>query len=212
MEDRSSYEAAAAIREAFFGNRDEVRQHAEAALALSKGRDEQFGAALALSLAGDSARAKTLTEGLEKRFPDDTNVKITYVPVLRAIEYLNRGDVARAIQELQVCAPYELGVPATWAGFFGNLYPIYFRGQAYLAAKRESEAAAEFQRVLDHPGTVFADPVAAMARLGLARARAAGADKPKAKQTYQNFLTFWKDAEHDIPIYKEAMAEYASLQ
>ena len=208
----ASYEAAAAIREAFFGNRDEARQHAHAALALSKGRNEQFGAGLALSLAGDSARAKALADDLERRFPDDTNVKITYVPVLRAAGSLNRGDAAKAIEELQACVPYELGVPATWAGFFGNLYPIYFRAEAYLAAKRDSEAAAEFQRILDHPGIVFADPVGVMARLGLARARAARADKSQAGRAWNDFLTFWKNADSDIPIYRKTRAEYLSLQ
>ena len=208
----ASYEAAGAVREAFFGNALEARQHAEAALALSKARDVEYGAALALSLAGDSTRATSLRGDLEKRFPDDTNVKITYLPILRAVAALNRGEASKAIQELQVCVPYELGIPGSWGAFFGNLYPIYMRGQAYLAAGRASEAAAEYQRILAHPGIVFADPAGALARLQLARALAAANDKAKARQVYQDFLSRWKDADPDIPLVKQARAEYAKLQ
>ena len=208
----ASYEAAGAVREALFGNPAAARQSADAALALSKGRDVQYGATLALSLSGDSRRAKALTDDLENRFPEDTGVKITYLPILRAVASLNRGEADKAIQELQVCTPYELGTPGSWAAFFGNLYPIYMRGHAYLAAGRATEAAAEFQRMLDHPGIVFADPAGAVARLGLARALAAGPDRAKAKQAYQAFLTLWKDADADVPILKQAKAEYAKLQ
>jgi eukaryotic-like serine/threonine-protein kinase len=112
---------------------------------------------------------------------------------------------------LQTAAPYELSVGSA-SGFFGILYPVYVRGQAYVLAHRYPEAVAEFQRVLDYPGVVFADPVGARAHLELGRAYALSGDKVKAKAAYQDFLTLWKDADPDIPILKQAKVEYAKLQ
>jgi tetratricopeptide (TPR) repeat protein len=205
------YECAGAVRDAFFGNVLEARQRAAAALKLSKSRDVTYGATFALALAGNPAEAQAQADDLERRFPEDTLVKFTDVPVLRALAALGRGESAKAVELLQTASPYELGVPGTWFGFFGNLYPVYVRGEAYLAAHQGAAAAAEFQKIADHPGLVFADPVALMARLRLAAAYLAAGDKARAKTAYEAFLNAWKDADRDIPILKQAKDDYAKL-
>jgi serine/threonine protein kinase len=210
------YEAGAAVREALFGNAPEARWSAVAALELSRDRDVEYGAAFALALAGDAARSQTLTEDLEKRFPEDTSVRFIYAPALRAVlalkHGLKRGEPTEAIELLQAAVPYDLAGPGSWFGFFGYMYPAYVRGEAYLAAHRYVEAGAEFQRILDHRGLVSCDPVGAVARLQLGRALALSGDTAKAKIAYQDFLTLWKDADRDIPIFQQAKAEYARLQ
>ena len=128
---------------------------------------------------------------------------------------LNRGESSHAIELLQIAVPYELAVPSIdYYFFFGGLYPAYVRGEAYLAAHQGVEAAAEFQKILDHPGIVLSDPIGALAHLGLARAYDLQGDTAKATAAYQDFLTLWKDADTDtdIPIYKQAKAEYTKLQ
>jgi eukaryotic-like serine/threonine-protein kinase len=208
----AGFEAATAVREAFFANRDVAKRSAETALAGSKDREVEYGAAFALALAGDSAQAQGLTDDLEKRFPEDTCVKFEYVPELRALLALNRNDPAKAIEQLKVAAPYELGVPrSSFHAYFGKLYPAYVRGEAYLALHQGVQAAAEFQKILDHPFIVASDPVGAIARLQLARAYAISGDTAKAKAAYQGFLTLWKDADPDIPILIQAKAEFAKL-
>jgi tetratricopeptide (TPR) repeat protein len=211
------YETGAALWEAFFGNAPAAKRSAMAALELSKGRDVEYGAAFALALAGDSSRSQTLANDLETRFKEDTAVRFSYLPAIRALLALNvglkGGAPAKAIELLQIAAPYELGTPPSCAlGFFGNLYPIYVRGQAYLAAHQGADAAAEFQKILDHRGIVVSDPIGALARLQLGRAFALSGDKTKAKTAYQDFLALWKDADPDIPILLEAKKEYAALQ
>jgi len=205
------YEAGAAVREAFFGNPSETRQRAKAALELSKSRDPEYGAAFALALIGDLGASQPLANDLEKRFPEDTCVKFTYVPVHRALAAINRGDSSAALEQLQTAAPYDLAVPCSGFGYFGNLYVPYVRGQAYLGARRYGEAVAEFQKVLDHPGIVFADPVRASALVQLGRALAAAGDGTKARTAYQDFLTLWKDADSDAHLLKQARTEYMKL-
>jgi tetratricopeptide (TPR) repeat protein len=213
-ETAAGYEAGAALREALFGNAAESRQRAAAALLLSMGRDAQSGAALALALAGDAsqvqARVEKLTDDLAKRFPEDTIVQFNYLPTIRAQLALDRADSSKAIGALQAAAPYELGTPGSSA-FRPTLYPVYVRGEAYLAAHRGSEAAAEFQKILDHRGVVFNEPIGAFAHLGLARAYVLQGDTAKARAAYQNFFTLWKDADPDIPILIAAKSEYAKL-
>jgi eukaryotic-like serine/threonine-protein kinase len=201
------YQAAAAVLEAFFGNVAEAKRSATAALELSKARDVEYGAALAMILSGDSSRALTLSNDLEKRFPEDTSVRSSYLPVLRAFL-----DPANAIEALRVATPNELGVPLSWFnGTFGTLYPVYARGEAYLALHRGAEAAVEFQKILDHRGIVASDPIGALARLQLGRAFVLSRDKIKAKAAYHDFLALWKDADPGVPILKQAQAEYAKL-
>ncbi len=202
-----------ALWEGFFGNASGARQGALAALELSKERDVQYGAAFALALSGDYARSQTLANDLEKRFPEDTSVRFSYVPALRALAALKNGEPAKAIELLQIGTSYDLGTPLCSApAFFGVLYPVYLRGQAYLAAHQGAEAAAEFQKILDHRNVVVSDPIGALARLQQGRAFTMSGDKTKAKTAYQDFLTLWKDADPGIPIFKEATAEYAKLQ
>ena len=210
------YQAGAAVREAFFENASQAKRAAAAALALSKGRDVEYGAALALSLSGDSSPSETLATDLEKRFPEDTSVRFSYLPTIRALSSLHHGEPAKAIELLQVAVPFELAVPGSGGseGYLslGALYPIYVRGEAYLAAHQGAEAVAEFQKILDQRGIVISDPIGALARLQLGRAFAISGDKAKAKSAYQDFLTLWKDADPGIAILRQAKAEYAQLQ
>src|ERR1700722_13038657 len=207
------FETRAALWEAFYGNAPAAKPAAIAALALARNREVQYGAAVALAMAGDSSQAQTLANDLERSFPEDTSVKFNYLPTVLAFLALNHGDPAKAIELLQVAVPYELGQPrSTQTGFFGALYPIYARGQAYVAARQGAEAAREFQKILDHPGIMVGDPIAVLAHLQLGRAYALQGDTTKAKVAYQDFLTLWKDADPDIPALKQAEAEYAKLQ
>jgi eukaryotic-like serine/threonine-protein kinase len=216
-ETAAGFEVNAAVREALFGNSREARERAQAALALSTGRDIQNGAALALALLGDAARAQALADGLAKSFPDDTLVQFNYLPTIHAQLALIRNDPvkssatgsAKAIAMLHVAAPYELG---SGNGIVAAiLYPVFVRGEAYLAGHQCAEAATEFQKILDHRGIVVNAPIGALAHLGLARAYVLQGDTAKASAAYQDFLTLWKDADPDIPIFIAAKAEYAKL-
>jgi len=201
------YQAAAAVREAFFGNAAEARRNVTAALQLSKSRDVEYGAAFALAVADDSSASQGLAKDLG-RFPEDTIVQFTYLPVLGALAALKHGDSGHALELLRTAAPYDLGIPRSWFGFFGNMYPIYVRGQAYLEAHQPAEAAAEFQRILDHPGILFSDSVGVAARMQMAKAYAAMGDQAKAHAVYENLLELWKNADEDIPIGKQARAAH----
>ena len=214
-ETAARYEAAAALREALFGNTAEARQRGASALGLSTSRDVQYGVSLALSFIEDASREQAgiekLADNLAKRFPEDTVVQFNYLPTLRAQVAISRNDALKAIDALQTATPYELGIPSYY-GFSGALYPVYVRGQAYLAAHQGGEAAVEFQKVLDHRSVVINDPMGVLAHLGLARAHTMAGDTAKAKAAYQDFLALWKDADPAIPILKQAKAEYAKLQ
>src|SRR5262249_26989203 len=206
------FESAEAVCEAHFGNAVRAKERVRAALALAKDRDVEYAAAFALALSGDAAGSQTLAADLAKRFPEDTSVQFEYLPILHALSALAHGAPLDAIERLQRALPYDFAVPGTgFVARFGGGYPAYVRGQAYLAAGRGQEAAAEFQRILDHRGVVIADPVGALAHLQLGRAMGLAGDKAKAKAAYQNFLTLWKDADSDILVLKQASAEYAKL-
>jgi tetratricopeptide (TPR) repeat protein len=209
----ASYQAARAVWEAVCGNVARGKKDAMAALDLSKGRDVQYAVGLALAFAGDSSRSEALAGDLEKRFPEDTFVKFTYAPVLRALAALARGKPSDSVEQLQVALPYELAANGlNFNHFLGGLYSGYVRGEALMAMHQPAQAAAEFQKILDHRGVVGADPIGALAHLQLGRAFVSSGDKIKAKVAYQDFLTFWKDADPDIPILRQANAEYAKLQ
>jgi len=210
-ETAAGYEAEGALREGLFHNAAEALQRAEAAVLLSSGRDVQYGAALARAFAGDTtAAARTLADNLSTHFPEDTLVQFNYLPTLRAQLALTRKDASKAIETLQAAAPYELGSPSSIV-FTPALYPVYVRGEAYLVANQPSKAAVEFQKILDRRGVVLNSPIGALAHLGLGRSHALQGDSVKAQAAYQDFLTLWKDADPDIPILKEAKAEYAKL-
>ena len=213
MERAALTEAGAAVREAFSGNAPVARRGAATALRLSNQREVEYGAAFALALAGDNVGTQMLADDLDSRFPEDTSVRFSYLPTLRALIALKRGDPAKSIELLEVSATYDLGTQrSTIHGLFGALYPIYVRGEAYLALHRGAEAAAEFQKILDHPGIVISDPVGALAHLELGRAYILLGDKKKADQAYLDFLTLWKDGDSDIPVLKQAQAEYSKLK
>ena len=206
------FQAGAALAEAFVGYGPVARRKALAALALSRDREVEFGAGVALALLGDSAQPQALAHDLERRFPEDTSVKFTYTPTLYALLSLNRGDPTKALEQLQIAIPYEFAAPRSAIhGNFGALYPIYVRGEAYMARKQGPQAVAEFQEILAHRGIVGSDPIGAMARLQLGRAYALSGDNLKAKTAYEDFLTLWRDADSDTPLLKQARAEYAKL-
>ncbi len=206
----AGYQAEAALREALVGNLSLARQQAQAALALSNGKDVSAISAIALALAGDASRAAHLAGDLAQRFPDDTIVQFNYLPAIRAAAALQAGNATRAIEALAPSAPYELGSPAQSFSF--ALYLVYLRGNAYLSTHQSASAAGEFQKILDHYGVVGNEPIGALAHLGLARAYALSGDAPKARITYQDFLALWQNADPDLPIFNQAKTEYAKLK
>jgi len=209
----ASYQAARAVWEAVCGHAAAAKTNAAAALALSNGRDVEYAVGLAWALSGDSSRSQPLADDLEKRFPEDTFVRFTYVPVLRALSALERGKPTDSVEQLQVALPYELAVNGLNFNFYlGGLYSAYVRGEALFAAHRYADAVAEFQKILHHRGIVGTDPIGALAHLQLGRAFALSGDLVKSKTAYQDFLSLWNDADPDIPIFKQAKAEYAELQ
>jgi eukaryotic-like serine/threonine-protein kinase len=156
--------------------------------------------------------SQALAQDSDKRFPEDTYVRFTYLPTLKAQWALSRGDASAALNELQTGEPYELAVSGSGSGSYGTFSAIYLRGRAYLMAHRSTEAAAEFQKISDQLGLIPLDPVHVMARLQLARALRMAGENAKAKAAYQDFLERWKSADPGIPILREAQAESASLQ
>ena len=208
----ASYQAARGVWEAACGNVAEGKKDAMAALEVSKGRDLRYAVGLGLALSGDSSRSAALAGDLEKGFPEDTFVKFTYAPVLRALAALGRGKPADGVEELQTALPYELAVNGVnYSHLLGGLYSAYVRGEALSATHRYPEAAAEFQKILDHRGLVGADPIGVLAHLQLGRTFALAGDTVKAKRSYEQFLALWKDADNDIPILVQAKMEYARL-
>jgi tetratricopeptide (TPR) repeat protein len=158
--------------------------------------------------------ASRIGADLEKRYPNYTSAQFNYLPVLRALEALNNNDPVKALEMTQASGPYELGVPGTayYSGaFFGALYPIYVRGLAFSRMGRHREAAAEFQKIVDRPGTTQNDPIAPMARLQLARALSASGDRAGSAAVYSDLFTLWDNADPDLPVVQEARAEFRKL-
>jgi len=199
-----------ALREAEFGNFKEARGVAASAIQLSQGgRYVRGAAALSLAIAGNVAQAQEIADALAKEFPRDTFVNVYWLPAVRALIEINRHNPAKAVEMLRAIQGYDQGAP------YPSIAPMiifYLRGYAYLAAGGNKEAAAEFQAILDRPGIVLNSPHSSLAHLGLGRALAASGEKEKARTAYQDFLALWKDADPDIPILKQAKAEYAKLQ
>jgi serine/threonine protein kinase/Tfp pilus assembly protein PilF len=207
-----TYQAVAAVWEALYGNTVEARRNVMAALALSNGRDVEYASALASAFAGDFSRSEALAGDLENRFPEDTFARFTYVPVLHALAAFHQGRTTESLERLQITLRYELAAHGLdFNLYLGGLHSAYVRGEVLAAAHRYPEAAAEFQKILDHGGMVGADPIGALAHLQLGRTFALAGDKVKAKLAYGDFLTLWKDADTDIPILKKAKAEYTGL-
>jgi tetratricopeptide (TPR) repeat protein len=213
----------AALREAGFGNSSEAKKAAAEGLKLYPASlGVQVQAALASAMAGETERARSLVRDLNERYPLDTQVQALWLPAINAQVALNQRNATEAIEQLQRALP-----PIEYGGIdfipqISCLYPTYLRGQAYLATGQGEKAAAEFQKILDHSGIVWNCWTGALARLGVARANAlqartsqgadADAARVRALAAYKDFLTLWKDADPDIPIYKQAKAEYSKLQ
>jgi eukaryotic-like serine/threonine-protein kinase len=206
------YSGTSGLREAWFGNTGEARRSATLALKLSTGRDLRYFTALAFAYARDDARAKALADDLDRRFPEDTIVQFNYLPSVRGKLALNKGDASGAVESLGASAPYELGATRAIDLDWTAMFPVFVRGEAYLAARQGSKAAAEFQKILAHRGLVLNQPIGALAHLGLGRAYVLQGDTVKAKAAYEDFLTLWKDADPDIPVFQQAKAEYAKLR
>jgi eukaryotic-like serine/threonine-protein kinase len=212
-----------AVREAAFGNTAEARQAIAAGMKLTPASDGvDVEAALADAMIGDSAAAQALAEDLNKRFPLNTQMQSLWLPAIQAQIAVNRKDPGTAIAGLQSALPPSEYGSIIWMSNISCLYPTYVRGEAYLTEGQGAAAAAEFQKILDHPGIVWNCWTGALAHLGVARANAleaknaSGADadaaRARALAAYKDFLTLWKDADPDIPIYRQAKAEYAKLQ
>ena len=202
----ASFEANASLAEALSGRMVDVSLPVRSRAALSAGRGTQYAMALSFALVADSNRGQALADDLRRRYPDDTLVQFNFLPAIRAQIALNRHDPGTALDVLRSAEPYELS--DSWWGFLG---PVYIRGEAYLMAHRGTEAAAEFQKIIDHRGVVENAAIGALAFLQLGRAYALSGDKENAKTAYQEFLTLWTNADPDIPVFKQARAEYRKL-
>jgi DNA-binding winged helix-turn-helix (wHTH) protein/tetratricopeptide (TPR) repeat protein len=209
----ASYIAESALREALAGNGALARHQAEAALAISNGRDIISISAIAIALAGDPAQASRLAEDLAKRFSQDTVVQVNYLPSIYAAIALANGSASQAIEVLSPVTPYEKGGAAPYSAGIPNLsfYSVYIRGQAFLAGHQGSAAAAEFQKIIAHPGIVLNQPIGALAHLQLGRALVMQGEAAKAKAAYQDFFNLWQNADSDIPVLNQAKAEYLRL-
>jgi eukaryotic-like serine/threonine-protein kinase len=198
----------AALWEVEIGNTDKARKQTVNGMALASSQTVDVLAALALARTGDTARAEKMAGELEKRYPLYTLINAYWAPTIRGAIEIGRGNSAKAVDLLQAASPYELGQVPQGAG---PLYPVFLRGQAYLQLRKGTEAAVEFQKFLDHRGVMQNSPLGAVARLNLARAHVLQGDIARARATYQSFLTLWKDADADIPILREAKAEFEKL-
>jgi len=201
------WQIAAAVPEAIVGEQERARRTVVAALQLAPhARDVKAYAALTYAITNNATQAQALIKDLEQTYPQDTLIQSVWLPTLWAQLETSRKNPAHAIVILQTAAPYELAqLPSSC------LYPIYIRAQAYLSERQGTSAAAEFQKILDHRGLVSNCWTGALAHLGLGRAYVLSGDTAKARAAYQDFLTLWRDADLDVPILKEAKAEYARL-
>ncbi len=200
-----------ALREAAFGNPAEARRDAEAALKLEPdSQSVQLEAALGFAMAGENARAESLARDLDHHFPLDTQVQSLWLPAIRAQLELNRKNPAAALNRLEASSRIDLG-QIQFVNNISCMYPVYIRGEVYLAAGKGNEAAAEFQKILDHSGIVWNCWTGALARVGLARAYALAGETAKARAAYQDFFILWKDADADLPVLKQAIPAFARL-
>jgi eukaryotic-like serine/threonine-protein kinase len=210
-ETAAEYEAQIGLREALFGNSSEAEKYADAALKQSNGRDVQFLAGMAFAFAGDVKKTQAVIDDYQKRFPTDTIVKFNYMPAIQGELDIVRHDASKALDVLAPSVPGALGQTGS-AGVIVAGYPAYVRGEAYRAVGQGQQAAAEYQKILDHRGVVVNGPIGALAHLGLGRANALAGQTVQARTAYQDFLALWKNADPDVPILKQAKAEYAKLQ
>jgi eukaryotic-like serine/threonine-protein kinase len=199
-----------ALTEAQFGNAGRARERAREAMGMARGISTYGLAGEALAFSGDFRQAQAVADELARRFPNDTLVRSLSIPVIQATVEVERGDPRAAIESLRQAAPYDMGSGGP-RPVIAPYSPIYVRGLAYLRARQAREASAEFQKIVDHSGVHSVSPLRALAVLGLARAYVLAGDAAAARKSYQDFLALWKDADPDIPILREAKAEYAKL-
>lgn len=209
-ETAATYEAESAVREGLVQNFPLATQQAKNALALSSGKDVLALAGIALGLAGDTVESARLAHELNRRFPQDTVVQSNLLPALLLAAALHDRDATKLNELVDSRPPYELGQVSISVTF--SLYLSYLRGQAYLSADRRAEAAREFKTILDHPGLVRNAPIGALAHWGLARAYATDDNSSKSKRAYEDFFALWKEADSDVPILRQAKAEYEHLR
>ena len=211
-ETAAAWQMNAALREAEFNNTSRARQQIATALAEAPTRDVSVLAALGFSRIGDNEQAEKIAHGLADRFPLNTAINRYWLPAIYASIEITRGNPTKALEDLQTTAPYELGSPLPQFEVGGSLYPVYIRGEAYLLLRQGKEAAAEFQKFLDHRGVTVSCPLGALARLQLGRAYALQGDTMRSRAAYQDFFAVWKDADADIPILIATKSEYAKLK
>ena len=206
------WQSASALHEALLGNRDQARQRSVAALELASTHDTQILAALVSAHAGDTVTAEKLANEVGKAFPSDTFLHNYWLPAIRALVELERKNPAKAVELLKPALPYEFGTVSSSFCVAAPLTPMYIRGEAYLQMHDGVSAATEFQKITEHKYLIGNFPLGALAHLGLGRAYALTGDAAKARVAYQDFFALWKDADPDLPVLKEAKAEYAKLQ
>jgi len=204
------YQLNAALFEALFGNFPEAQTDVKDAGNFMTDRDLEGEAATILALSGDTAQAQKLADDLSKRFPESTCIRFGFLPATRATLAIRKGNLSEGIEYLSDISSHELASSPNLVT--PPMVPVYVSGETYLAAHQGAQAAAEFQLIVDHAGLVVNLPVGALAHLGLGRAYVMEGDTAKAKIAYQDFFTLWNDADPDIPILKQAKAEYAKLQ
>ena len=211
-ESAALWQMAAALHEAAVGNASQAREGVSAALALATNHDTQILAAVVDSMSGEPDQAEKIAADLQKRFPEDTLVNFYWMPVAQAAAAIDRKNGAKAIEILKPATPYDYGSQSPGICVGGELLTIYVRGQAYLQMGKGAEAAAEFQKIIDHGYLIGNFPFGALAHLELGRAYALQGDAGKARTAYQDFLALWKDADTDVPILQQAKAEYAKIK
>jgi eukaryotic-like serine/threonine-protein kinase len=207
----ATYEVSSALREALMGDAADARRHVIAALSISKGRDVEATAALTLSLIGEVAQSQKLVSDLDERFPEDTIVQFSYLPMVRGQIALDDHDPTKALAVMEADAMYELGDPGDLTIAPTVMCAIYVRGEAYLAANEGNKSAIEFTKILSHPGVVQNKLIGPLAYLGIARALKLQGDLAKARVAYEEFFALWQEADPDIPILIQAKREYSSV-
>lgn len=205
-----SYRADAALREAVFGDYAEAVRSLRRESIATFGQDVQAAAAYTYAFAGNRARAEALADELAQKYRENTIVQSNYLPVIRAQIALDDKNPAEAVEILKAALPFELGQPAQIISL--NLYPVFIRGQAYLAEQDGAAAVKEFEKILANPGMALNEPIAALAVLGLARGFGLQGKNDQAGSRYEEFLELWRQADSGIPVLRQAKAEYAKLQ
>jgi DNA-binding winged helix-turn-helix (wHTH) protein/tetratricopeptide (TPR) repeat protein len=208
----AGYESAFAVDEALFGYPSEAIRAATDALQVSHARDVEYTAALAFGVAGDVKQSDALRKDLHDRFPEDTAVNRIYLPVLSAVLAMDKWNVQEAVEDLQVTTAGEMAMVGDGSAMMGNVHSPYIRGEALFRAGRAKEGIAEFQKIVNHPGIRFTDPIGSLAYLQISHGYHLLGDQINAREAYETFSKRWVDADPDVPILKEARHEFQALR